>query len=214
MRPKKQISKTLSHSNEVTRRSFIAGSLVTVALPFLSTKARAATTSQAEKLIFEVVGIVQDLINSGKPEASMIQSFEGLFRKYGHVQTISRSVLGPAWNSASAAEQKAYVGALQGYLARKYGKHFRSFIGASIEVVGSKDFGRKGIIVETVVKSPSFAPTTVEWHVVDAGGQLRFFDMYIEGVKLISTERSEIRALLDRNGGSVGQLAQALTQLG
>lgn len=209
-----QISKTRSLSSDLNRRSFIAGSLLSVALPLFATKVKAATTAQAEKLIFEVVGIVQNIINSGKSEGSMIQSFEGVFRKYGHVQTISRSVLGPAWKSASAGDQKAYVEALQGYLARKYGKHFRSFIGASIDVVGSKDFGRKGIIVETVVKSPSFAPTTVEWHVVEAGGQLRFFDMYIEGVKLISTERSEIRALLDRNGGSVGQLAQALTAMG
>jgi len=90
------------------------------------------------------------------------------------------------------------VAALQGYLSRKYGKQFRSFIGASIEVNGS----------------PKFADTKVEWHVVEQNGKLRFFDMYVAGVKLITTERNEVRALLDRQGGSLGKLAQALNGLG
>jgi len=174
----------------------------------------AAAKQDAEKLIFKVVGEVQGLINSGRSEASMIKSFESIFQNYAHVTTISRSVLGPAWNNASAADQKAYVAALRSYLARKYGKQFRSFIGATIEVTKSTDFGKKGIIVESIVKSPKFSPTRVEWHVVESGGQLKFFDLYVEGVKLISTERSEVRAVLDRSGGSVGKLAQALNGMG
>ncbi len=207
-------SKIRSHSNDLTRRKALGTGLSALLLTALPIGATAATKQDAEKLIFKVVGEVQTLINSGRSEASMIKAFEGIFVNYAHVTTISRSLLGPAWNSASAAEQKAYVTALRGYLARKYGKQFRSFIGASIEVTKSTDFGRKGIIVESIVKSPKFAPTRVEWHVVESGGQLRFFDLFVEGVKLISTERSEVRAVLDKSGGSVGKLAQALSGMG
>ncbi len=207
-------SKTHLRSSKLTRRAIVGTGLSLFAVSALPTTTFAATTQQAEQLIFKVVGEVQSLINSGKSEQAMIQSFQGIFRNYAHVTTISRSVLGPAWNSASGAEQQAYVTALQGYLARKYGKQFRSFIGASIEVTKSTDFGNKGIIVESVVKSPKFSDTRVEWHVVETGGQLKFFDLYVEGVKLISTERSEVRAVLDRSGGSVGKLAQALDKMG
>ncbi len=185
-----------------------------ISVPLLPKRGVAATAKDAERLILKVVGEVQSIINSGRSESSMINSFQGLFQDHAHVTTIARSVLGPAWNSASSAEQKAYVAALQGYLARKYGKQFRSFIGATIEVTKSTDFGRKGIVVESVVKSPKFSDTLVEWHVVDAGGRLKFFDLYVEGVKLISTERGEVRAVLDRNGGSVGKLAEALNGMG
>lgn len=208
------ILKTPSRSSDLTRRAALGTGLSAILVAAIPMGAGATTKQDAERLIFKVVGEVQNLINSGRSEASMIKSFEGIFQNYAHVTTISRSVLGPAWNSASAADQKAYVTALRGYLARKYGKQFRSFIGATIEVTKSTDFGKKGIIVESVVKSPKFSPTRVEWHVVNAGGQLRFFDLYVEGVKLISTERSEVRAVLDRNGGSVGKLAQALNAMG
>ena len=210
----KTTSKTRLPSNKLNRRFVLGAGISALAMSHLPVSAFAAAKDDAERLIFKVVGEVQALINSGRSEASMIQSFQGIFQNYAHVTTISRSVLGPSWNSASASEQKAYVTALQGYLSRKYGKQFRSFIGATIEVTKSTDFGKKGIIVESVVKSPKFADTRVEWHVVNAGGQLKFFDLYVEGVKLISTERSEVRAVLDRNGGSVGKLAQALNGMG
>lgn len=210
----KMTSKIHLPSNDMTRRALLGAGLASLIVPALPRGAVAATTADAEKLIFKVVGEVQSIINSGKSESSMVSSFQGIFQDYAHVTTIARSVLGPAWKSASAAEQKAYVSALQGYLARKYGKQFRSFIGASIEVTKSQDFGRKGIIVESMVTSPKFSPTRVEWHVVEANGQLRFFDMYVEGIKLISTERAEVRAVLDKNGGSVGKLATALDAMG
>ena len=207
----KKTSKTHLRSSELTRRSLLAVSLAAGLFPGATL---AASQKQAESMIFKVVADVQNIINSGKSEAAMIKSFSGIFQDYAHVTSISRSIIGPAWNSASSADQKAYVAALQGYLSRKYGKQFRSFIGASIEVNGSKDFGRKGIIVESTVKSPKFADTKVEWHVVEQNGKLRFFDMYVAGVKLITTERNEVRALLDRQGGSLGKLAQALNGLG
>lgn len=210
----KKTSKILSPSNDLTRRNLLVAGLASAFIPFLPKSSFATSSADAEKLILKVVGEVQTIINSGKSEAAMIKSFQGLFQNYAHVNTIARSVLGPAWKSASSSEQKTYVSALQGYLARKYGKQFRSFVGASIEVTKSTDFGRKGIIVESVVKSPKFAPTRVEWHVVEANGSLKFFDMYVEGIKLISTERSEVRAVLDKSGGSVEKLASALNSMG
>lgn len=210
----KTILKTHSHSKNLDRRAVLGAGLATAIVASLPATMAAASQKDAEQLIFKVVDEVQGIINSGQSEGAMIQSFQGLFQRYAHVTTIARSVLGPAWRSASSGDQKAYSSALQGYLARKYGKQFRSFIGATIDVTKSTDFGQKGIIVESVVKSPKFSATKVEWHVVEAGGQLKFFDLYVAGVKLISTERSEVRTVLDRNGGSVGKLAQALSAMG
>ena len=127
---------------------------------------------------------------------------------------IAATVLGPAWRTASKAEQSAYVQAFRGYVSRKYGKQFRGFIGAKISVDKSTDFGNKGIIVNTTVTTSRSQRFAVEWHVVDRRGKLEFFDMIIEGVKLVSSERSEIRTILDRSGGSVAQLAQNLNRMG
>lgn len=210
----KPISKTRSLSSDLSRRDLIGfGGALTIAalVPF---HARAATQAQAEALILKVVGEVQSIINSGRSESAMIQSFAGVFDKYANVTAIAATVLGPAWRTASKAEQSAYVQAFRGYVSRKYGKQFRGFIGAKISVDKSTDFGNKGIIVNTTVTTSRSQRFAVEWHVVDRRGKLEFFDMIIEGVKLVSSERSEIRTILDQSGGSVAQLAQNLNRMG
>lgn len=208
----RQTLKTHSRSNDLTRRSVLAGVAATLAAT--SMPAAAMSTGQAEALILKVTTEVQSVINSGKSESAMIRDFEGIFDRYANVRAIAGTVLGPPWRGASGAEQSAYVNAFKGYLARKYGKRFREFQNAKIKVTNSKDFGNKGIFVQSIVSTSVYAPFPVEWHVVDRGGKLEFFDLSIEGVKLISTERTEIRALLNQNGGSVGKLATALSKLG
>lgn len=203
--------KILSNSSDLTRRGLIAAAGAALILPG---RANAMTTAQAESLILKVTQEVQTVINSGNSEGAIIKQFEGIFDRYTNVQAIAATVLGPPWRSASNGEKSAYVGAFRGYVSRKYGKRFREFKGARIQVTRSKDFGNKGIFVETMVSTSVYAPFPVEWHVVDRGGKLEFFDMSIEGVKLISTERTEIRALLAASGGSVGKLAEKLTGLG
>ncbi len=41
------------------------------------------------------------------------------------------------------------------------------------------------------------------FQVSDRAGKNLFFNMYIEGVNMLLTERNEIGALIDRNGGSI-----------
>ena len=50
--------------------------------------------------------------------------------------------------------------------------------------------------------------------VSDRSGKGLFFDMKIEGVSLLLTERREIGALLDKNRGDVGALAQDIKRRG
>lgn len=208
----KQTLKTRSHLNDLSRRSLlILGGAAALSVPL---GAHAMSTADAEALILKVTQEVQRIINSGKSENVIIQDFERMFERYTNVRAIAATVLGPPWRSASSGDQAAYVDAFKGYVSRKYGKRFREFLNAKIAVTTSKDFGAKGIFVQSMVTTSKWAPFPVEWHVVERNGRLEFFDLSIEGVNLIATERSEIRALLNANGGSVGKLAQALQQRG
>lgn len=176
--------------------------------------ARAMSVAQAEAMIRKVVDEVLDIMNAGKPLNAMLADFEGMFARYADRTRIASSIMGQPWRSASDSERKAYVGALTGYLARKYGKQFRDFEGGKIDITKSNDYGRKGIIVQTAVTTDKWAAFPVDWHVIDGGNGLKFFDIIIEGVKLLATERAEIGAVLDKNRGSVPKLTEALLKMG
>ncbi len=121
----------------------------------------------------------------------MLQQFEAIFARYSDVPVIARSVLGPAGRSASAAQVQAFTKAYQGYISRKYGRRFREFIGGRIEVEGARPVKSYYEVISTAYLQGE-APFDVRWHVSDKSGRTLFFNIIIEGVNLLSSERTEI----------------------
>jgi len=190
----------------LTRRAAVLGLAGTLAMPSLGW---ALTTKSASNLIDRLVGDINAIINSGKSESLMYVEFERIFAKYGDVPIIARSSLGVAWRAANSSQQSAYVAAFRGYMARKYGKRFRKFIGGKIVVKDTKQVS-SGYLVASIAYLQGSAPFAVDWQVSDKSGQIKMFNMYIEGISLLATERTEIAAMLDRNGGDIGKLIKVL----
>lgn len=167
----------------------------------------------AQALIQGAVDEVYPIINSGQPPARMYPQFEAVFARYADVDIIARTVLGPAARQASAAEFAAYREAFQGYIGRKYGKRFREFIGSKIEVGDARPL-KSYYAVNAVAYLNGRAPMQIEWHVSDRSGHVRFFNIIIEGVNMLASERAEMAALLARHKGDLGALTATLRQAG
>ena len=124
---------------------------------------------------------------------------------------MASSTFGPAARQVSPQQFAAYKQAFQGYIGRKYGARFREFIGSKIEVTGAKPV-KSFFVVTSVAKLNGRAPMQVEWHVSDKSGSARVFNLIIEGVNMLTTERTEVGAMLDQAGGSVAKLADRMKQ--
>ena len=195
-----------------TRRQVLAGLLGTAV--FLTAPAAfALSEAEARRLIDGVVGDINAIINSGKSERAMYGDFERVFRRYADVPAIARTALGPPARSASSAQMRAFTDAFVGYLARKYGKRFRDFIGGKVEVTGAravKSFQE----VQAVAKLQGQAPFAVSFMVSDRSGSDRFFDLLIEGISLLKSERAEIGAMLDKRRGDLNAMIVDLKRAG
>lgn len=172
---------------------------------FLAGPAAALSQADAEKLINSLTNDIFRSINSGKSEASLFRDFENIFVKYADVPVIATSSLGVARRSATPAQLNGYSKAFQGYVSRKYGKRFREFIGATIEVKRSRKTQR-GYLVTSDVTFKGQKPFIVEWQVSDASGRDKMFDIIIEGISMLKLEREEIGSMLDRRGGDIDKL--------
>ncbi|WP_010138934.1 MlaC/ttg2D family ABC transporter substrate-binding protein [Oceanicola sp. S124] len=200
--------------NNISRRALLAGLGGLAAVLLLpASQARALTASQATGLVDKVVAEINAVINSGQSEAQMIPRFEAMLQRYADVPTIARSCLGPAARGASAAQLSAYTQAFSGYVARKYGKRFREFIGSEITVTGARPH-KDRFIVDTVFTLRGQSPFDVEFLVTDNGGAPLFYEMVIEGISMLSTERTEIGAMLDAQRGDIDALTSALRRAG
>ena len=201
-----------SDSLSLSRRAFGAGLATGTGFLAFALPVRALSVDQARGLIDQVVSEVNSVINSGKSEAAMFADFERIFATYADVATIARSALGPVAKQASGAQMTAFTKAFQGYISRKYGRRFREFIGGSIEVTDSKPV-KSFFEVVSVASLQGEAPFDLRWHVSDKSGKNLFFNIIIEGVNMLASERTEIGALMDKNGGDLNATIEMMKSI-
>jgi phospholipid transport system substrate-binding protein len=196
----------------LSRRGFAVALVAGAAVLALPRGAVALTVDQARGLVDKTVADINSIISSGKGEAAMLKDFERLFTRYADVPTIARSALGPAARQASSAQLSAFSKAFQGYISRKYGRRFREFIGGRIEVNEARAVKSYYEVISTAYLQGE-SPFEVRWHVSDKSGKSLFFNIIIEGVNMLASERTEIGALLDQRGGDLDRLIADMAKL-
>jgi phospholipid transport system substrate-binding protein len=193
----------------ISRRGILAGGLAT-ALCGLALPAQALTEGQARGLIEGMIAEINRVIASGRAPGAMYGEFERIFRKYGDTRVIAAYAMGADGRRATNAQKAAFTDAFTGYIARKYGKRFREFEGGRLEVQSVGRI-RTGFEVKTTAFLRGTAPFTVTFHVSENN---RFFNMYVEGVNMLLTERSEVGAMLDRRRGDIDAMIADLRRAG
>ena len=193
------------------RRNFLT-TLSALGISVVAAPAFALNEDSASKLISALVSDINSVIDSGKAETAMYGEFERIFQRYSDTSYIAAYAMGVDARRASAAQKNAFSDAFQSYIAKKYGSRFREFIGGRLEVSGVKKV-KKWYEVSCVAYLRGQSPFEVTFHVSDRSGRDLFFNMFIEGVNLLLTERTEIGAMIDRNGGDLDKMIADLKKL-
>jgi phospholipid transport system substrate-binding protein len=187
-----------------------AGAAAMVALPG---PARALDTQRAKVLVDKVVADINAVISSGRSETQMYRDFERIFERYADVPTIARYALGVDARRASAAQLREFTEVFKRYISVKYGRRFREFIGGKIVVNEARKI-KSFYEVRTTAHLRGEAPFAVTFLVSDRSGADKFFNMFIEGVNMLLTERSEIGAMLDARGRDIDRMIADLRKIG
>ncbi|MEL7091507.1 MAG: ABC transporter substrate-binding protein [Pseudomonadota bacterium] len=195
----------------LSRRALLASTAAALATAPL--QALAFNENDANSLITALVGDINRVIDSGKGENAMLRDFERIFARYSDTSYIAAYAMGVDGRRASNAQKRAFSDAFQGYVARKYGRRFREFIGGRLEVNQVKRV-KQWFEVSTTAFLQGQSPFNVTFQVSDRSGKPLFFNMFIEGINLLLTERTEVGALLDRNGGNIDAMISDLKKLG
>ena len=191
---------------QVSRRK--ATGLIGAALAMFTvapTQAAALDTVSAKKLVDALVGEINRVIASGKSEQAMYKDFNRIFAKYGDTSYIAAYAMGNDGRRASGAQKKKFSAEFQTYISRKYGARFREFIGGRLEVKSVRPV-KSWFEVTTTAFLRGEAPFTVTFLVSNRTGRDKFFNMFIEGINLLLTERTEIGAMIDLRGGNLDKM--------
>ncbi|EAR49709.1 toluene tolerance family protein [Oceanicola granulosus HTCC2516] len=192
-----------------SRRALLSGGAALATATLLPLPALAVTEAQARGMVDALVAEVNAVIASGKSEQAMYNDFATIFDRYADVPTIAMYSLGNAGRAATPAQRQQFVGVFRTYIARKYGSRFREFVGGQIAVENARTINNY-VEVQTTAYLRGEDPFRVDFHVSDQSGRNAFFNIIIEGVNMLLSERTEMAALLDRHGGNVDALIASL----
>lgn len=184
---------------QMTRRGVFVGAMALTAFPHV---ASALTEGQARKLVDDLVSEINGVISSGKSEKSMYTSFEKIFKRFADTSYLAAYAMGNDGRRASKSQKKAFSKAFTGYISRRYGGRFREFIGGRLEVKGVRKI-KHGFEVKTTAFLRGESPFEVTFLINQNN---RMYNMFIEGVNMLLTERSEIGAMLDKRGGNIDKM--------
>jgi phospholipid transport system substrate-binding protein len=188
------------------RRRVLGLLLAACAVVVLPRAAFATAADRAVALVTTISAELTQLVNSGRSEAQMYAEFERLLARYADMPAVAAASLGPPWRTATSAQKSAYVAAFQTYLSHKYGRQFRDYRNARIEVTGARDGGNAGVLVNTLVVRPGQANIDVDWQISERSGSPKAVNLIIAGVSMLNNERAEIGAMLESQRGSIDGL--------
>ncbi len=192
------------------RRDFLFGSTALIASPGF---AWALTEGQAGDLIEKLVVKINSIIKTAKSNSAMYAEFERIFRNYADTSYVAAYAMGVDGRRATSAQKRAFSDAFIKYLSRKYGSRFQEFVGGRLEVQSVRKV-KTYYEVTTMAYLKGQAPFDITFLVSDRSGKDLFFNMFIEGINMMQTERTEVGALLDRNRGDIDAMIADLKKSG
>ena len=162
-------------------------------------------------MVAKLVADINAVISSGNSEPVMVKQFEKIFKSYADVPTIARYALGNDARALSKAQMERFTKVYSVYVSHKYGRRFREFIGGKIVVQKSRPI-KSFFEVETLAHLKGWEPFTVSFLVSNRSGKLLFFNMFIEGINMLLSERTEIGAMLDKRRGNIEKVMEDLQE--
>ena len=153
---------------------------------------------------------IQGLTAKDIDNADRATRFRALFTETFDVTTIGRFALGTPWRTASESDRADYLKAFEDFIVATYATRFADYGGENIRTLGSRKGDDNEVFVSSEFVRAQGAPVRVAWRLRPTGDSWRIIDVIIEDVSMAITQRDDFSATIQRNGGKLSALIEAL----
>ena len=150
------------------------------------------------------------LSNENYTEDQKISEFEKLLDQGFEVQLIARYALGKYWRKTPKIKRQEYVAAFRKFIVDSYASRLGQFGGEKFYTNNVREDGKRGFIVNSLIETPSGTKVKVDWRVKKINNALRIYDVVIEGISMVITQRDEFSSIIQRSGGNIDPLIKKL----
>ncbi len=128
---------------------------------------------------------------------------EAVFSDSVDFQWVGRFVMGRYWKQATDEQKAHYLVEYQKFLLLNYTSRFSNYSGGSFKVTSSRDDGDGEFTVSTQMQAGEVAdgePILVDYRIHKSDKGFRIFDVIVEGVSLLTTQRTEFSSVIGNKG--------------
>jgi phospholipid transport system substrate-binding protein len=138
------------------------------------------------------------------------QRIRDLLQDHFDIPAISRYVLGRYSAGASRQEQDTFADLFQRWMIVTYTGTVKGLNEASWTVVRTRPEGAESVVVNSEIPQVKSRPIEIDWRLHQDGDQYKIIDVSLQGISLVLVEREEAASIIQRNGGTVTGLNEAL----
>lgn len=141
------------------------------------------------------------VLESGASDAGKQSQLQSLFLKNVDVKWIGRFVLGKHWRGLDDAQKARYMKGYEGFIVKNYTSKFSDYSGQSYKVKNARKQPDGDYLVTMALESSTGgADILTDYRLRPASGSFKVVDIIVEGVSLITTQRSEFGSVVSRKG--------------
>ncbi len=172
----------------------------------------AGSFPEAQKFIEEFSNeAIGSLTEDGLTDQIRMDRFRNLYKKDFATDAIVRFVLGPYWKKSSKEDRKKFAKLLEDYVVVSHAPKWKNYSGETFSVYDSIAESSKIILVKSDITPNEGTPIKLDWRVSSAS-PFRIYDITVEGVSMIVTQRSEFMSVIKNGGGTIAPLITALEE--
>jgi len=181
--------------------------VLVIAAPLFAAPAGAATekvqTSPEEAAAF-IDALSLEALDALRADGATLAEREAkvrvILRKSFDFQLIGRFVLGKAWRKASPEQREEYQSLFEEFVLLTYSRRLSGYTDETIKVVKAGPMGKQDAVVLTEISRPTGKPIKAGWRIREKDGAHLILDVIVEGVSMLTTQRSEFQSTVRSKG--------------
>ena len=188
-----------------SRRSWLAGSLVMLALAAAGEAAAEASVAEARQVVESLNASLLELMKRADAlgYAGRATTIEPVVRESYDLSSMARIALGKHWRKLEADERERFVDLFARLTIANYAGRFDGYAGERFEVISEEATSQGLRLVRSRIVRSNQEAIAIDYGLRPIGTEFRIVDIYLGGtVSELALRRAEYTSLIDRKGYS------------
>lgn len=172
----------------------------------------AETNCETAKTFMSDMGenVISLLTNQSISDKERADQFRTILETQFNLKAIGKFVLGRYWKQASDKEKQTFLSLFKETTVATYATRFKDYTSEKFEIRGCQVEPDGGVVVSSQIMRPNGQAIPINWKIFEKKGEMRVYDVILEGISMGITQRSEFASVIQNGGGKLEALNKAL----